>query len=286
MLNRLKDAKGTAAEKYGHSHYYEQVHASGKPKSRGFYAMGAKGKWNFVKNMRRLPRRPLYTPLKECLEDTDKDLRKFISLDTQCYYPPGFAPATAPESPDSIDCKLDPNDTWSVPNGCMAPSCTTFETVDAWNVGSGKSEYGWALKVQVPEAIPSIGWTVAIRVPKQSRGTFESWNAAFYNVHEKDDEIVFIMHAKWFYTDSVERSSVIFVGSNLEKADLPKLLLYKGRQSGTTCFGNVSMRGNQNRLGLRGEEERNIPPKEYNAAFKEFNRVVIRDGEVIRAKGD
>ena len=170
---QLKEAKGTAAEKYGHTHYYVEVHASGKSKNRPMYAVASKGKWNFVRNLRRIPRKPTFTPFKECLEDTDKDnVRTQITLDTKCYYPPG---SEAPPSSNPIDCKLDPTDTWKVPNDCPAPSCTTFDTVDAWNVGSGKNEFGWALKVAVPEAIPSIGWTIAIRVPKQSRGTFESW---------------------------------------------------------------------------------------------------------------
>ena len=122
------------------------------------------------------------------------------------------------------------------------PSCTTFDTIDAWNIGQRRSEFGWALVVKVPETIPSIGWTIAIRVPLQSRGTFESWvsylklkilffysrfqNAAFHNVYEKDGELVFIMHAKWFYTDSKDRSSVVFIGSDLEKSDKRELFFF------------------------------------------------------------
>ena len=98
ISNRLKEAKGTPAEKYGHSHYYEQIHASGKPKPRGFVVLGARGKWNFVRNISRIPRRPTYMPLKQCLEDNDKDLRRLLTIDTQCYYPPGFAPKVAASS--------------------------------------------------------------------------------------------------------------------------------------------------------------------------------------------
>jgi len=91
------------------------------------------------------------------------------------------------------------------------------------------------------------------------------------------------MHAKLFYTDTNDRSSVIFVGSNMEKADIPKILLFAGRQSGTECFGDVSVRGAQNELDIRGSSEkvRNEPSTE----LKEFNRVVIKDGEVVRATG-
>ena len=108
------------------------------------------------------------------------------------------------------------------------------------------------------------------------------------------------MHAKLFYTDTNDRSSVIFVGSNMEKADirksisfiwhvcftqwfLAKVLLFAGRQSGTECFGDVSVRGAQNELDIRGSSEkvRNEPSTEH----MEFNRVVIKDGEVVRATG-
>jgi len=45
----------------------------------------------------------------------------------------------------------------------------------------------------------------------------------------------------------------------------------------------VSVRGAQNELDIRGSSEkvRNEPSTE----LKEFNRVVIKDGEVVRATG-
>jgi len=119
-----------------------------------------------------MPRKPIYTRLTDCLEDTDKDLRRFLLLDTKCYYPPGFEPV---KKPSEIDCKLDPSDAWTVPAGCPSPKCTTFETTDAWNIGVRNNQFGWALKVRVPDTIPSVGWTIVLRVPKQDRGVFESW---------------------------------------------------------------------------------------------------------------
>jgi len=184
-----------------------------------------------------------------------------------------------------LSCVLNPADKWHVPAGCPVPKCTTFNTIDAWNIGERRSEFGWALVVQVPDTIPSIGWTVAIRVPLQSRGTFESWNGAFYNVYEKDDELVFVMHAKWFYTDTADRSSVVIVGSNLEKSDKPKILLYDGRKSGAECFGNAKIRSGtsaKGKLGSRSEKQ----PEVYNPTVKEFNKIRIKNGRIIQTRDD
>ena len=131
---------------------------------------------------------------------------------------------------------------------------------------------GFALEVKVPDVSFNKGWTLAIRFPlKPERGTFQSWNAFFWNVYERNGELIFLMHQPWWWTDRQDKTSITFVADHMPtevhrksytlsflfliKA-LAKIHLYKGRQKDNRCFSDYHGQRQEGSIkSLRSEED-------------------------------
>ena len=131
---------------------------------------------------------------------------------------------------------------WHMKPGCPEPTCTGLTVVDAWQSGKrNKRKYGFMLKIDVPQNPMKDGWTIALRFSSPralGRGTFQTWNARFWNYYQKTDELSIALHEYWWADrDTVDTHSIYFVADQLDNDNIPSILFWDmQRVRSHNCF--------------------------------------------------
>ena len=88
-------------------------------------------------------------------------------------------------------------------------------------------KYGFALKVAIPEQYWNHdGWSVLVRFNgvNVNSGTFQIWNANFYNFFRKSNVFEILIHQKHFTgNDLADKHSFLLIVDKMTLSDLRRL---------------------------------------------------------------
>ena len=89
-------------------------------------------------------------------------------------------------------------------------------------------KYGFALKVEIPEKYwNDQGWSVLVRFKGGSVGSFQLWNANFFNFYRKSNEFEILIHQKYFTgNDLADKHSFLLIVDRMTMSDLRELNFY------------------------------------------------------------
>jgi hypothetical protein len=119
-----------------------------------------------------------------------------------------------------------------------------LEVLDSWRRGSGgknkKKEkksfyYGFNAKVTVPTG--RVAYSILLRFPGGSSGSFQVFNANIRNVYWEDEGVRLLIHSTWApYNDLTDASSFTLIADHLNTAEIPGILYWPSRENKDSCF--------------------------------------------------
>ena len=87
-------------------------------------------------------------------------------------------------------------------------------------------KYGFALNVAIPEEYwNDLGWSVIVRFKgvDVNSGSFQLWNANFFNFFRKKNEFEILIHQKHFIgNDLADKHSFLLIVDKMTMSDLRK----------------------------------------------------------------
>ena len=65
-------------------------------------------------------------------------------------------------------------------------------------------------------------WSVLLQFPKNTVGSFQLWNARFFNFYRNNDSLNVLIHKKWWESDTVNEDSFTIIADGLNTDEIRK----------------------------------------------------------------
>jgi hypothetical protein len=104
-------------------------------------------------------------------------------------------------------------------------------------------KYGNVMKINIPPKYwRQEGWSLILRFngAHKNSGTFQVWNAQFFNIYRKPDGLEIHLQMKWWTADIDDQHSFTIVSDHLNLGDKRKIIFYRNLQNCKTDLGYPS----------------------------------------------
>lgn len=173
----------------------------------------------------------------------------------------------------------------SVKKGCPAPTCgiISYDICDKWKKKqNSKWQYGVAIRIHIPQEYQtSKGWSMIVRFngAHSASGSFQLWNANFFNIYRHDTGLELHMQQKyWLGGDLDDQNSVLLVAERLPTGAMPEIYFWTSRQNNHNCFDQNSSRG------IGGLFDRAVELTDGVNTFEDVSRVLVSRGGNVRVR--